>query len=246
MECYKEFAYIYDELINSDIDYKAWGKFIIDICDKYNLLKENYLDLACGTGNLTQAIFKSFKYSFGVDMSFDMLAEAERKMRSNLTKPQFICQDICNLNINKKFDLITCGLDSINYIVDEIQLKKLFLKVKDHLKEESLFIFDINSYFKLKEIIGDNTFTFDSEDVFYVWENTFEDDCANMYLTFFIKQEDEYHRVDEEHKERAYKTEYIMKLLFECGMECVEVFDSYKAQRISEKTERITFVVKII
>lgn len=246
MECYKEFAYIYDELINSDIDYSAWGKFIINISDKYNLTKEYYLDLACGTGNLTQVLFKHFKYSYGVDMSSEMLTEAERKMRSSIVKPQLICQDICNLNINKKFNLITCGLDSINYIINEIELKSLFLKVKAHLEQEGLFIFDINSHFKLKEIIGNNLFSFDNEDVFYVWENYFEDDLVDMYLTFFIKQGDVYHRVDEEHRERAYKTDYIMNLLKECGMECVETFDNYETKKISEETQRITFVVKNI
>ena len=95
MECYKEFAYIYDELINSDINYKAWAQFIIDNCDKQNLQKEDYLDLACGTGNLTQVIYKLFKHSFGVDLSSDMLTMAQSKMGSGVAVPQFICQDIC-------------------------------------------------------------------------------------------------------------------------------------------------------
>lgn len=244
MECYKEFAYIYDELINSDINYKAWGEFIEDICDKYNLSKEYYLDLACGTGNLTQVIYKLFKHSFGVDMSSDMLTMAQSKMGSGAVIPQFICQDICNLNMNEKFDLITCGLDSINYITDKIQLKRLFLKVKAHLKQEGLFIFDINSYFKLKEIIGNNIFTFDSEDVFYSWENSLDGDLVDMYLTFFIRQGDVYHKTYEEHQERAYKTEYILDLLKECGLVCAQTFDNYESKQISKDTQRITFVVK--
>lgn len=246
MECYKEFAYIYDELINSDIDYKAWGKFIIDICDNYNLSKEYYLDLACGTGNLTQVMYKLFKHSFGVDMSVDMLTEADSKMSTGVLKPQFICQDICKLNINKQFDLITCGLDSVNYITDEKQLKSLFLKVKDNLTQDGLFIFDINSYFKLKEIIGSNIFTFDNDDVVYIWDNSFEDDIVDMYLTFFIKRGNVYHKTYEQHQERAYKTEYILNLLKECGLICVQTFDNYENKKISKDTLRITFVVKNI
>lgn len=244
MECYKEFATIYDELINSDIDYKAWGRFIIDICDKNNLSKENYLDLACGTGNLTQVLYKLFKHSFGVDMSVDMLAQADAKMSSGLMKPQFICQDICNLNINKQFDLITCGLDSINYITDETQLKRLFLKVKENLKQDGLFIFDINSYFKLKEIIGNNIFTFDNDDVVYIWDNSFEDDVVDMYLTFFIKRGEVYHKTYEQHQEKAYKTEHILNLLKECGLVCTETFDNYENKKVTKDTLRITFVVK--
>ena len=148
------------------------------------------------------------------------------------------------LNINKKFDLITCGLDSINYITDEIKLKELFQSVKAHLKKQGLFIFDINSYFKLKEIIGNNIFTFDSEDVFYSWENSFEHDLVDMFLTFFIRQGDVYHKTYEEHQERAYKTQYILDLLKQCGLSFAETFDNYERKQISKDTERITFVVK--
>jgi len=244
MECYKEFARIYDELINSDINYSAFGKFILETCERYFVNKENYLDLACGTGNLTVKIFNFFKQSFGVDMSLEMLTEAEKKVRNNSCKPKFICQDICKLDLNRNFDLITCCLDSINYITEKDNLKQLFLKVKKHLKADGLFIFDINSYYKIKNILGNNIFTYDSEDVFYVWENRFEDEIVDMYLNFFIKEGDTYHRVDEEHSERAYSIDFIRALLKEVGLDCLEILDSYQQKEVSAETERITFIVR--
>jgi len=245
MECYKEFASIYDELINNDIDYSAFGNFILKTCEKYSINKNNYLDLACGTGNLTVNIFNSFKLTFGVDMSMEMLTEAEKKVRNNSCKPKFICQDICELDINNDFDLITCCLDSVNYITDKESLKELFFKVKSHLKPDGLFIFDINSYYKIKNILGNNTFTFDSEDVFYVWENSFEEEIVDMYLSFFIKEGETYHRVDEQHSERAYPTEVIVELLEETGLQCLEMLDCYRDMEVSANTERVTFVVKL-
>lgn len=245
MECYKEFARIYDELINSDIDYLAFGNFILETCERYFVNKENYLDLACGTGNLTVNIFNFFKLSFGVDMSMEMLTQAEKKVRNNSCKPKFICQDICKLDINNSFDLITCCLDSINYITEKDSLKELFFKVKEHLKPGGLFIFDINSYYKIKNILGNNTFTYDSEEVFYVWENRFEDEIVDMYLNFFIKEGEAYHRVEEEHSERAYSTDFIVQLLEAIGLECIELLDSYEQRQVSVETERITFVVRL-
>ena len=245
MDCYKEFALIYDELINSDIDYSAFGSFILETCERYFVKKDNYLDLACGTGNLTINIFNSFVLSFGVDMSMEMLTEAEKKVRNNSCKPKFICQDICELDINNDFDLITCCLDSVNYITDKESLKELFFKVKSHLKPDGLFIFDINSYYKIKNILGNNTFTYDSEDVFYVWENSFEEEIVDMYLSFFIKEGETYHRVDEQHSERAYPTEVIVELLEETGLQCLEMLDCYRDIEVSANTERVTFVVKL-
>ena len=244
MDCYKEFAYIYDELINVDIDYSSFGEFILKICDKNSVHRENYLDLACGTGNLTETIYKNFKHSFGVDMSSEMLTEAERKMRNNPSKPKFICQDICELNINKEFELITCCLDSINYITEESSLEALFISVKKHLSSAGIFVFDINSYHKIKNILGNNTFTYDDADVFYVWENKFEDEIVDMFLTFFIKKGESYYRIDEEHSERAYESEFIIELLKQCGLEIIDILDC-QDKPISEETERITFVAKI-
>lgn len=245
MECYKEFATIYDELINNDIDYPSFGNFILETCERYSVNKDNYLDLACGTGNLTVNIFNSFKLSFGVDISMEMLTQAEKKVRNNSCKPKFICQDICKLDINNNFDLITCCLDSINYITEKEDLKELFLRVKQHLKPGGLFIFDINSYYKIKNILGNNTFTYDSDEVFYVWENRFEDEIVDMYLNFFIKEGETYHRVDEEHSERAYSTDFIAQLIEEVGLQCLERLDSYEHKEVSAETERIAFVVRL-
>jgi SAM-dependent methyltransferase len=246
MERYKEFAGIYDELINCDINYSGFGEFILKVCEKYCINKGAYLDLACGTGNLTETLYSSFKRSFGVDMSIEMLTEAERKMRNSSCKPKFICQDICKLNINNKFDLITCCLDSINYITEEEALKALFKSVKEHLTSNGIFVFDINSYHKIKNVLGNNIFTYDSDEVFYVWENSFEDEIVDMYLNFFIKEGEKYNRVYEEHSERAYSTDFIIKLLNESGLQCLELLDCYRDKPISLDTERITFIVREI
>ena len=81
-----------------------------------------------------------------------------------------------------------------------------FRKVYEHLKEDGLFIFDINSYYKLSTILGNNIYTYSSDEIFYTWENSFEEEVLNMFLTFFVKQDNGlYEKFEEEHFERAYK-----------------------------------------
>ena len=63
-------------------------------------------------------------------------------------------------------------------------VKSCFNRVYDHLEEEGIFIFDINSYYKITEILGNNIYNYDSEEVFYTWENYLEKDIVEMYLTF--------------------------------------------------------------
>jgi ubiquinone/menaquinone biosynthesis C-methylase UbiE len=245
MECYKDFAHIYDELIKGDVDYEAWGKVIIDICKDNSVNFNNYLDLACGTGNLTKEIAKAFKYVWGVDISEDMLMEADKKLRSENIKGRLVSQDICCLELNRKFDLITCCLDSTNYILEEQKVEEYFSSVKRHLNENGIFIFDINSYYKLSQIMGNNIFTYDDEELVYIWENNFENEIVDMYLTFFVKDGEKYSRFDEQHSERAYKESKIEALLLKCGFTILNKLNNYNMNEIiNENSERIVYIVK--
>lgn len=244
MECYKEFAHIYDELINSDINYKEWASQILKICDELKVNRKEYLDLACGTGNITGELVSEFNSTWAVDLSYDMLTEAETKLRGNRNNIKFVCQDITELNLNRKFDLITCCLDSTNYILEDSSLKEYFSGVLNHLKDEGIFIFDINSYYKLTEVLGNNVYNYDDENVTYIWQNSLEDDIVDMYLTFFVKQGELYKRFDEQHSERAYKSEEIERILQEIGLEIVMKMNNYEDRDIEDTTERIVYVVK--
>ena len=136
---YGEFAKIYDELINEDINYDSMVERILEICNLNNVNFED-LDIACGTGNVTVRIAKHFKNIYGVDLSEDMLNEAFDKLKSNKIRGKIICQDMTSLSLNKKFDLITSVLDSTNYITDVEGLKNYFCGVHEHLKDNGLLL----------------------------------------------------------------------------------------------------------
>ena len=201
---YGEFANIYDELIYEDINYDKVCEKIIDICTENGMIFEDYLDLACGTGNVAIKVAKYFKNTYAVDLSDDMLNIAFDKFKKNKIKAKVICQDMCELSLNKIFNLITSVLDSTNYITEDEDLLQYFRNVYEHLKENGLFIFDINSYYKLSTVLGNNIYTYSSDEIFYTWENSFEEEVLNMFLTFFVKQDNGlYEKFEEEHFERA-------------------------------------------
>ena len=241
---YGEFAKIYDDLINEDINYDNMISRIIEICNEHNIECKDYLDVACGTGNVTVRLAKHFKDIYAVDLSEDMLREAFNKLKENRIKGKIICQDMTEMQLNRKFDLITSVLDSTNYITDEDDLEKYFSSVKEHLKDDGIFIFDVNSYYKLSEILGNNIYTYSEEDVFYTWENVFEDDMVSMFLTFFVKQGELYERFEEEHFERAYKEEELESALSNCGLKVINKFDGYSNNKVQANSERIVYVVK--
>ncbi len=241
---YGEFANIYDELIYEDINYDKVKEKIIELCTENNISFENYLDLACGTGNVTIEVAKYFKNIYAVDLSDEMLNIAFDKFKKNKIKAKVICQDMCELSLNNKFNLITSVLDSTNYIIEGKDLFKYFSKVYEHLQENGLFIFDINSYYKLSIILGNNIYTHSSDEIFYTWENSFEEEVLNMFLTFFVKQDNGlFEKFEEEHFEKAYKEEYIEAVLKKCGFKFLNKFAGYSNEKVEENSERILYVV---
>lgn len=241
---YGEFAKIYDELINEDINYDQMVEKIVEICQCNNITFNSYLDVACGTGNVTIRLAEKFKDVYAVDLSEDMLREAFDKFKSKRIRGKVICQDMTELCLNKKFDLITSVLDSTNYIIEEDGIQRYFNAVYEHLNDDGIFIFDINSYYKLSEILGNNIYTYSEEEVFYTWENTFEDDLLSMFLTFFVKKGDLYDRFEEEHLERAYKEEEIESYLKNANLDIISKFDGYTNNDVQANSERIVYVVK--
>lgn len=244
MGTYNELAFIYDKLLCEDINYKEWSKFILTKCNKYKIKMNKYIDLACGTCNITEYVHKEFQRTIAVDISPDMLSIGEEKLRyKNIT---FICQDISKLNINESFDLATCSLDGSNYIIEDKELQNYFNCVYKHLSNNGLFIFDMNSYYKLINIMGNNLFNYDDKNVVYMWQNTCENEIVDMDLTFFIKEKELYRRFDESHVERAYTEEAVTKYLKESGFKILEVLDGYTNNNATVNSERILYIAQKI
>lgn len=245
MNCYEKFALYYDELMD-DVDYESWFLYIKNIFKRFDIEPREVLEIACGTGNLTYYLCKEGYNITSFDMSEDMLSIAYNKLLS-FKNLKLLKQNMKDFKINKQFDSIVSICDSINYILNEDELLKVFENVYNHLKYGGLFIFDINSYYKLSEIIGNNTFVEDRDDIYYVWQNYFDksNNLAQFYLDFFIKNDDgNYIRFDEEHIERAYQIEEIESILKEVGFKGIKKYEAFTFNIPKNNSERINFVAR--
>lgn len=243
MKAYGDFAKIYDQLMY-DIDYEKWFNYIEDIFRKHNKDPKNILEMACGTGSLTEYFCESDYKVTCFDLSEDMLTVAYDKL-SEYRNVKILKQDMTNLKLgDNKFDAVIAACDSINYITEDEDLLKVFKNVYNHLEDEGLFVFDINSHYKLTNIIGENVFIEDTEDVFYIWDNEFieEEDICNFYLTFFVRENDKYIRFDEMHSERAYKNHHIIESLKLANFKDIKMYDDFNFNQVKDDSERIFFV----
>lgn len=245
MESYTDFAYIYDNLI--DQDYEKWADYIEDIFKKYNKKPSLVLDLGCGTGSITTILAKRGYDMIGVDLSADMLNVARDKAVEEGLDVLYLCQDIRKFELYGTVDAIICTLDVINYITDIHQLSHVFALVKNYLNPDGIFIFDINTEHKLKNILGNNTFINDENGIFYTWENEYKENISEQFLTFFVETTDGlYERFEENHIQRAYTTEEIRKILTDNGLSTEAEYKLFTFDTPDRNCEKTVIVSKCL
>ena len=236
---YEDFSYIYDKL-SFDLDYEGYANNILKLVEEYKIKKENMLELAAGSGMLTNYFFDEFISIDALDISPDMLnVFAEKYDNDNVN---LIYYDMVEFENPDKYDLIVILLDSINYVTDPKDLQKLFDNCYNNLKENGLLVFDINSEYKIKEIFGSNCYVYEYEDIFYTWDNFYEDDLVDMHLNFFVEKEDgSYDRIYEYQQERLYTIDQVKKMVDKAGFLDIKAYDEDDFSKVKEDSQRILF-----
>lgn len=243
---YRKFAEYYD-ILTENVDYKSRMDEINSLFQKYsdNTDEKILLDLACGTGSMSEEAEKLGYDVIGVDYSEEMLFEAVNKKYEKALDIQYVKQDMRKLDLYGGVDITICILDSLNHLSGFEDVKKVFERVFMFTNEGGLFIFDMNTPYKHRNVLADNAFIFETEDVFVAWENEFsEKDCkVDITLNFFEKTHNNYKRYTENFSELAYEKEDIIKACEEVGFKLMESIPKYE-QESDEQPERIVYVLK--
>lgn len=247
IEAYTFFAQVYDKFMN-DIDYDLWVDYIDKIWERYNIKPKLVAELGCGTGNISGRLVKRGIDMIGIDISEEMLSVAREKAIDEELDILYLCQDMCEFELYGTVDAIISVCDSINYITEKEDLLQVFKLVNNYLDPKGLFIFDINTEYKFKNILGNNTFGSVNEDVAYIWENNFDDEdkINEYYVNFFLQDEEDgrYDRIEECHYEKAYSIEEIKSLVSESGLELIDVFDAFTFDKPKDNSERLYIIAR--
>lgn len=246
MAAYGAFATVYDVFME-EVDYEGWVRHILAVWEKYGAGQlESIVDLGCGTGGAAILLAARGMDVTGVDISPEMLAEADHKARQSGIPLRLVCQDMTELDLGIQADCILSLCDSLNYLTEERDLERAFSGAAAHLKPDGLFLFDMNTEYKFREALGDNIFASAEEGAAYIWENRFDPETKiNEYdVSFFIEEEESglYERVEECHYERAYALEEIRSALEKNGLALLAVYDGYSFAPPAEESERFFFV----
>ncbi len=241
---YNDFAAVYDKL--QDVNYNDFVDYYEKIFERFGKKPSLVLDLACGTGNITIPMAKRGYDMLALDLSCEMLNIARNKAYDEDLNIMFLNQDMTEFELYGTVDAIICALDGVNYLTEKGDLDKLFALVKNYLNPGGIMIFDINSEYKLSEILGNNTFVYEDDELYYVWRNNYspETRVCEFGLNFFVENEDgTYDRFDEFQEEMAYSIDDITTAVQGAGLVCEGFYKPFTFTTASDTDERIFFVI---
>ena len=245
MSAYNIFSHFYD-VLTYDVNYKARAKHLINIFKEKDKIPSLLLDFACGTGSFSTEFAKMGIDVIGVDMSENMLAEAQQK-NADLTNPVlYLCQKGSDLDLYGTVDGAVSCLDSLNHITDYQEFCNTLNKISLFLEKDRLFIFDLNTPYKHREVLAGKSFHIKRKGVDCVWRNrtidnfTVEINLNFSYKTGLFKRE----TISENFLERAYTEQEIENALTGAGLQLEAVYGENTNLPPKDNSQRNIYVAR--
>lgn len=242
---FEQVAPLYDQLMH-DVPYAAWAEYLRELLAERNARPRHVLDLACGTGNVTELLVSEGFSVTGVDIAADMVAEARRKARLKELPVEFAVQDAADLDLpGRRFDLCVSLFDSLNYVTDPVRLQRAMERVAAHLTRNGLFIFDMNSEFALKNRFFDQSNRATDARLRYDWVSEYFPDTrlCRVKMNFWYREENgDETAFEEEHWQFAYREDEIVQMLEAAGFHEISAYQAYTQKPTHRASDRIFYV----
>ena len=241
MEAYTSFAQVYDTFMDN-IPYEEWGAYIVSLLREYGISDGLVLDLGCGTGSMTE-VLSGYGYDMiGVDLSEDMLEIALEKRDASGHDILYLLQDMRSFELYGTVRAVVSVCDCVNYLLEEQDLTETFRLVNNYLDPGGIFIFDLNTEYKYRELLGEATIAEDREEESFIWDNYYdEEEKLNEYtLSIFIREKENcYRKYTETHYQKAYSLKTINDCMEKAGLEFLAAYDAFTREPPREDSERI-------
>mgnify|MGYP004449145533 CR=1 FL=1 len=223
MNEYTGLSFVYEELMDN-VPYDDWYEYLVKTLRAYGIEDGIVLDLGCGTGAMTRRLASHYDM-IGIDNAMDMLQIA-MEQEDEGSQILYLMQDMREFELYGTVRAVVSVCDCLNYVTEPDDLLQVFQLVNNYLDPGGIFIFDVNTPYKYKEVIGDRTIAEERDDCAFIWQNTYyEEDKINEYaVTMFVEEEDGlYRRYSEIHEQRSYSIEELQTLIMSSGMELLAI-----------------------
>jgi SAM-dependent methyltransferase len=135
---FSKYAKYYD-LLYSNKKYDDEVRYLTRLIRDSGVIGTNLLEFGSGTGKHAAGLVAEGFRVTGIEQSIEMVERATAKSLDG-----FICRqgNICDIELDEKFDAVISLFHVISYITSNEDLDKLFQKVYEHLKVGGIFAFD--------------------------------------------------------------------------------------------------------
>ena len=246
MEAYTSFAEVYDTFMDN-VPYEEWADYLEERLKEYGVKDGLVLELGCGTGSMTELLAEKGYDMIGVDNSEDMLEIAMEKRIESGHDILYLLQNMQEFELYGTVKAVVSVCDSVNYITEKAELEEVFRLVNNYLDPQGIFIFDFNTEYKYREILGNQVIAEDREECSFIWENYYDHtSMINEYeLTLFVQEEDDlYRKYLESHFQKAYTLRDIRSMIEASGLKFVTAYDAYTQKAPMHNSERITVIAR--
>ena len=233
---YEKFHRFYDLVMG---DRSQVASYICSLIERYKPDAKSILEIACGTGGILGFLSESYEVA-GLDRSREMLSIARQK----LPHVRFYRQDMRKFRLANRFDVIVCVFDSINHLVKFGEWQRVFRYVAVHLKDDGLFIFDVNTIGKLRRLAEESAWVrrFGRDEV-VVRVTGGQRDIFEWQIRIFEHEKNSNYKLREETiPELAVGMKRIL-LALRAHFKKIDVRDP-EGRRPSDQSERLYFVCK--
>lgn len=244
MDAYTSFAQVYD-LFMDNVPYEEWSDCLGSLLAEYGITEGTVVELGCGTGKMTRLMAAKGYDMIGVDNSLDMLEIARQD--SGEEDILYLLQDMQELELYGSVSAVYSACDSMNYLLQQEDLRQVFVRTEEYLEPGGLFVFDMNSPYKYRELLGENTFAESREESSFIWENYFDEESqVNEYdLILFIQEQNGlFRKFEETHFQRCYEPSVVRTMLEQNGFEILGICDDYSRTPGREDSERLLFIAR--
>lgn len=242
---YEQYAAVYDR--TGQIRFSIlMAMYLGEVLQRHPCPGKTMLDLACGTGTLALLQAEAGWEVTGLDLSAAMLREARRKQRAADVQATFVEDDMRGFELARPVDLVTCCYDSLNYLLDEDELRACFGSVRRALVPDGLFCFDLATDYFLRHY-WQGIDRFEADDYKQVMASSYDEASGRSTLVLsgtLLNGADAPRRFEEIHVERSYAPEAVERLLRGAGLLSEGFYDCFTHQPPNDASLRHFWVAR--
>lgn len=206
---YKKFAKYYDKFYQNK-NYEKETKFLRKFINK----NDKILDVGCGTGVHASLLANQGFEIDGLDLNKEMLEIAKTRLKTNL-----YFQNILDININKKYNIIISMFAVFNHLKNTDELKKSLINLKNILYDDGKIIIDLHN----PQSSGNKTDSYNNMTRTMIWNYNKDLKIEESSIIFDL---DNKRHVDS-HTFRIFSIKEVKECCQCVGLKVVNVYENY-------------------